>query len=184
MARISRDYVDGLQVVRRDPEPPVEGPESFTSWAGEHHRALLGFAELISGDFSTAEDLVQIALAKVYLKWGRLSRTDQDPLAYVRRIVVNENASLWRRAWKRRERPTAELPERPTPLTSSDNSDQTWAAVQALPRRQRTAVALRFYADLSVADTAFAMGCSTGTVKTHTSRALATLRTRLTGAST
>jgi RNA polymerase sigma-70 factor (sigma-E family) len=140
---------------------------------------LLAFAELISPDASTAEDLVQIALARVFLKWVRLSRSDQDPLAYARRIVVNENASLWRRAWKRRERPTAELPELLALVASAEGSEPTWTAVQELPLRQRTAIALRFYADLSVADTAAAMECSPGTVKTHTFRALTTLRARL-----
>jgi len=180
----SRDDADELQLGRRDPEPEGEQTERFTLWAGEHYRSLLGFAELISGDASTAEDLVQIALARVYLKWGRLSLDDQDPLAYVRRIVVNENTSLWRRAWKRRERSTAEPPERPVDVTSSDRGDQAWVTVQSLPRQQRTVIALRFYADLSVADTATAMGCSTGTVKTHTSRALAALRAQLSGVST
>jgi len=109
----ARDELDGPPVVRDGSPAPAEDVETFTSWAGEHHRALLAFAELISGDVSTAEDLVQIALAKVFLKWARLSRPDQEPLAYVRRIILNEDASLWRRAWKRRERPTAELPEPP-----------------------------------------------------------------------
>ena len=113
MVVVSWDDVDEPRVIRSAPLPPIDGTEGFTSWAGEHHRALLAFAELVSGDGSTAEDLVQIALAKVYLKWGRVGRSDEDPLAYVRRIIVNENTSLWRRAWKRRERPTAELPERP-----------------------------------------------------------------------
>ena len=184
MGMVSRDGVDGPELVRLDPAPATDEPESFTSWAGEHHRTLLAFAELISGDPSTAEDLVQIALAKVFLRWGWLSRPDQEPLAYVRRIIVNENANLWRRAWKRRERSTADLPERPAPDTSFEAWSRTWEAVQALPRRQRTAIALRFYAELSVADTAAAMGCSAGTVKTHTARAIASLRARLTGAST
>jgi RNA polymerase sigma-70 factor (sigma-E family) len=184
VAAASRDDMDGPQLVRPDTASGRGQPERFTLWAGEHYPSLLAFAELICGDASTAEDLVQIALARVYLRWERLSHPDQEPLAYVRRIVVNENVSLWRRGWKRRERSTAELPDTPTVVASSERADQTWAAVQALPRQQRAVVALRFYADLSVADTAVAMGCSTGTVKTHTSRALAALRTQLSGAST
>lgn len=181
---VAHDGVDGPPACSPGVGPAPAEPESFTSWVGEHHRALLAFAELISGDVPTSEDLVQIALARAFLKWERLSGPDQEPVAYVRRIIVNENASLWRRAWKRRERPTAELPERSTSPTSSTGSDRTWVAVQMLPLRQRTVIALRFYADLSVADTAVAMGCSTGTVKTHTSRAIAALRTRLDGAPT
>jgi RNA polymerase sigma-70 factor (sigma-E family) len=149
----------------------------FTAWVADHHRPLLTFAQLVAGDAATGEDLLQIALARAYLKWSKISAGGEHPLGYVRRIIVNENASLWRRAWKRRERSTGSVPEagrvEPTPI------DTTWEIVQALPSRQRAAVALRYYADLSVAETADVMGCSVGAVKTHTSRALAKLREAL-----
>lgn len=151
---------------------------TFSAWVGEHQRSLLAFAQLVSGDAHSAEDLLQGALAKAYLKWARLSAADQSPHGYVRRIIVNDNASLWRRAWKRREQSTDAVPDRAFALT--DEHDTIWAAVQTLPLRQRTVIALRFYSDLSVADTAAAMGCSTGAVKTHTSRAMAKLRESLT----
>lgn len=132
---------------------------------------------MVAGDASTGEDLLQIALARAYLKWSKISAHGEHPLGYVRRIILNENASLWRRAWKRRERSTGSIPEAGTvDLTSIDT---TWAMVQALPSRQRAAVALRFYADLSVTETAEVMGCSVGAVKTHTARALAKLRETL-----
>jgi RNA polymerase sigma-70 factor (sigma-E family) len=159
--------------------PAVRAPAvaDFTAWVADHHRPLLDFAQLVAGDASTGEDLLQIALARAYLKWSKISARGEHPLGYVRRIIVNENASLWRRAWKRRERSTDSLPEAgtvdPTPI------DTTWAMVQALPSRQRAAVALRFYADLSVTETADVMGCSVGAVKTHTARALAKLRVAL-----
>lgn len=151
----------------------------FSTWVAEHHRPLMGFALLVTGDRATAEDVLQAALARAYLRWGRLGGEDQHPLGYVRRVVINENASLWRRAWKRRERPTGNVPE----VSGADPAapDTTWALVQALPRQQRAAVALRYYADLSVAETSAVMGCSEGAVKTHTSRALAKLRSTLTG---
>lgn len=149
----------------------------FPAWVRDYQRPLLGFAQLIAGDPHTGEDLLQTALARAYLKWSKIGAAGQDPVGYVRRIIVNENASLWRHAWKRRERPTATLPE---PATSDEGSiDLTWSAVQALPTRQRTAIALRFYADLTVAETATAMGCSPGSVKTHTSRAIAKLKQAL-----
>lgn len=70
----------------------------FTAWVTDHHRPLLDFAQLVAGDASTGEDLLQIALARAYLKWSKISAQDEHPLGYVRRIIVNENASLWRRA--------------------------------------------------------------------------------------
>jgi RNA polymerase sigma-70 factor (sigma-E family) len=149
----------------------------FTAWVADHHRPLLDFAQLVAGDASTGEDLLQIALARAYLRWSKLSAHDEHPLGYVRRIIVNENASLWRLAWKRRERSTGSLPEAGTVDPAS--IDTTWAMVKALPARQRAAVALRFYADLSVTETAEMMGCSVGAVKTHTTRALAKLREAL-----
>ena len=151
----------------------------FGDWVEEHQRALLGFAQLVSGNRHTAEDLVQVALTRAYARWPRLGRGDQHPEAYVRRIIVNEHTSLWRRPWKRRELASDALPDRPAP-DGDPQPDSTWALVQALPARQRAAIALRFYADLSVADTAALMGCSTGSVKSHTSRAIARLRGVLT----
>ena len=62
----------------------------------------MGFAYLLCGDFHGAEDLVQTGLAKMYLRWAKLSRSDFNLEAYVRRMIINENASVWRRAWKRR----------------------------------------------------------------------------------
>jgi RNA polymerase sigma-70 factor (sigma-E family) len=154
-----------------------EAVADFTAWVADHHRPLLDFAQLVAGDASTGEDLLQIALARAYLSWSKISARDEHPLGYVRRIIVNENASLWRRAWKRREKSTGSVPEAGT--VDSTSIDTTWEMVKALPARQRTAVALRFYADLSVTETAEMMGCSVGAVKTHTARALAKLRDAL-----
>jgi RNA polymerase sigma-70 factor (sigma-E family) len=169
------------------PDPARGGPagrraeieRDFASWVDDHQRSLLAFAQLVSGDDHGAEDLVQQSLTKAYLRWDRLSEPGQNPQAYVRRIIVNDNASLWRQTWKRREHPTAQPPDRAA-LAGEPVVDTTWHLVQSLPLRQRTVVALRFYADLSVAETADLMGCSTGAVKTHTSRAMAKLKTALT----
>jgi RNA polymerase sigma-70 factor (sigma-E family) len=159
------------------PRSRADTASEFSAWVRDYQRILLGFAQLIAGHPQTGEDLLQTALARAYLKWPKIGAAGQDPLAYVRRIIVNENASLWRHAWKRREKSTAILPESPTGDDSS--VDLTWSAVQALPPRQRTAIALRFYADLTVAETATVMGCSPGAVKTHTSRAVAKLKVTL-----
>lgn len=159
------------------PRSRADTASDFSAWVRDYQRSLLGFAQLIAGHPQTGEDLLQTALARAYLKWSKIGAAGQDPVGYVRRIIVNENASLWRHAWKRRERSTAILPE---PPNRDDGSvDLTWSAVQALPPRQRTAIALRFYADLTVAETATVMGCSQGSVKTHTSRAVAKLKLAL-----
>lgn len=152
----------------------------FVEFVQARQQALLRFAYLLTSDHHTAEDLVQTALAKTYLSWNRLR--DRGALdAYVRRIIVNENTSLWRRAWKRNERTTDEVPEsrRATAEPDPDTAEPMWRFVQTLPTRQRAAVVLRYYEDLSEAETAAILGCSVGTVKSQTSRGLATLRSRL-----
>jgi RNA polymerase sigma-70 factor (sigma-E family) len=167
----------GEQLVVPPPPVRVRAVADFTTWVADHHRPLLNFAQLVAGDAATGEDLLQIALARAYLNWSKISTSGEHPLGYVRRIIVNENASLWRRAWKRRERSTGSVPEAAT--LDPTSIDTTWEMVQALPSRQRAAVALRYYADLSVNETAEIMGCSVGAVKTHTARALQKLRETL-----
>jgi RNA polymerase sigma-70 factor (sigma-E family) len=153
----------------------------FCEFVAARQQALLRTAYLLTSDHHAAEDLVQTALAKAYLSWSKL----REPAAaegYVRRIMVNENTSLWRRAWKRREHTTDALPERPGGADASnglEQRDEMWALVQTLPPKQRAAVVLRYYEDLSEVDTAHALGCSIGNVKSQTSRALATLRGRV-----
>ncbi len=152
----------------------------FSAYMEARQASLLRTAYLISGDRHTAEDLVQTALAKLYLAWDRVE--DRGSLdGYVRRVIVNEHNSLWRRPFKRREHATDELPETATPASSSSaggRDEDLWALVQTLPRKQRAAVVLRYYEELSEAETAEVLGVSVGTVKSQTSRALAALRTR------
>ena len=143
---------------------------------GEHH---LRVAVLLTGDWHAAEDLVQESLVKLYRAWPKL-RLDGDPDAYLRRIMVNTHRSWWRARW-RRETPAGELPD----TVIADFADgQAFAALvrqalQALPQRQRAAVVLRYYADLPEAEVADLLGCSVGTVKTHTHRGLRALRENL-----
>ena len=153
----------------------------FCEYAAARQQQLLRTAYLLTSDLHAAQDLVQIALAKAYLSWGKL-RDPRAADAYVRRIMVNEHTSWWRRAWRHRERSTDVLPERPDhdiDPTDFAERDRIWELVQTLPPRQRAAVVLRFYEDLSEAETAQVLSCSIGTVKSQTSRALATLRGRL-----
>jgi RNA polymerase sigma-70 factor (sigma-E family) len=160
-----------------------EAEARFAEFVAARQQALLRTAYLLTSELHSAEDLVQTSLAKAYLAWDRL-RDPRAAEAYVRKIMVNEHTSWWRRAWRRNERSTDELPENPTVRddpTDFERQDAMWALVQTLPPKQRAAVVLRYYEDLSEAETARVLGCSVGTVKSQTSRALAALRTRMAG---
>ncbi|WP_243056727.1 SigE family RNA polymerase sigma factor [Nocardioides sp. SR21] len=151
----------------------------FTAYLQARQGTLLRTAYLLSGDRHQAEDLVQTTFAKLYLAWDRV-RDRESVDAYARRILVNEHNSLWRRAWKRNERPTEVLPEAPTVDEYDDGTGtELWAAVQTLPRKARAVLVLRYYEQLSEAEAAEVLGISVGTVKSQTSRALATLRDRM-----
>lgn len=158
----------------------VARDREFTDWLAARQPALLRTAYLLTGgDRHTAEDLLQTSLAKLYLAWdGVRDRGAVD--AYVRRIMVNEHTSLWRRGWRKREHATDQVPEPPPVLPAYDDGTggQLWSVVQTLPRRARAVLVLRYYEQLTEAETAEALGVSVGTVKSQCSRALATLRER------
>ncbi len=152
----------------------------FEAYMAARQPSLLRTAYLLSGDRHTAEDLVQTALAKLYLSWDKVQQRELLD-GYVRRIIVNEHNSLWRRAWKRRERSTDVLPDDSAVEDRHDEGQRAalWEFVQTLPRRQRAVVVLRYYEDLSEAETAELLGISVGTVKSQASRALAAMRSRI-----
>jgi RNA polymerase sigma-70 factor (sigma-E family) len=135
---------------------------------------LLRTAYLLTRDAGLAEDLLQTALTKTWFAWDRL---EDQPEPYVRKILVNTYATWWRRKW-RGEQPTHDLPEPVSPTSSSatDASHDLWVALGHLPRRQQAVIVLRFFDDLSAADTAETLGCSVGAVKSQTRKALARLR--------
>jgi len=158
----------------------VDRDADFTAYLQARQGRLLRTAYLLTGDQHQAEDLLQTSLAKLYLAWDRVNeRSSVD--AYVRRIMVNENNSLWRRPWKRREAARATLPDTAPVHDAYDEGvgAAVWAIVQTLPRRARAVVVLRYYEQLSEAETAEVLGISVGTVKSQCSRALATLRERI-----
>src|SRR5262249_54738927 len=127
------------------------------------------------GDPHRAADLVQDALERTGLAWRRLR--EDDPEAYVRRVIVNTFLNGVRRL--RRERLTAEPPE--AAYHEPEARDEAlWQLLGTLPARQRAVVVLRFYADMSEVDIAAVLGCTVGTVKSTSSRALAKLRVALT----
>jgi RNA polymerase sigma-70 factor (sigma-E family) len=144
---------------------------SFDEFVAARSRALLRTAYLLTRDHALAEDLLQTALTKAWFAWGRI---DGNAEPYVRRILVNTYASWWRRKWHG-EHPTDELPERSVDGAAGEPTD-LGAAMARLPRRQRAVVVLRYFEDLTEAQTAEVLGCSVGTVKSQTSKALAKLR--------
>jgi RNA polymerase sigma-70 factor (sigma-E family) len=151
----------------------------FTAYLAARQPALLRTAYLLTGNRANAEDLLQNSLAKLYLSWDKV-RQRESLDGYVRRIMVNENNSQWRRPWKRHEVAVEQVPERRATADTYDDGQSAlmWSFVQTLPRRQRAVVVLRYYEDLTEAETAQALGCSVGTVKSQASRALASLRER------
>lgn len=151
----------------------------FAEFVRTHRGALLATARLLAaGDAHLAEDLVQTALVRVYLSWGRAR--SGNPGGYARRTLVNCLADHHRRGFARRERTAAALPESAAPAQELDGFDADLVhALGALPPRMRAAVVLRHVHDLSVEETADALGCTTGTVKSQTSRGLEKLRAAL-----
>ena len=150
--------------------------EEFTAFVRARGPALARTACFLAGDVTRGEDLLQSALAATYVRWR--SMPDIESLeAYVRRALVRSNAAWWRRRVSS-ELPVDVLPDRAVADATEGvvERDALMAALRRLPARQRAAVVLRFYDDLSEARTAELLGCSAGSVKQHTSRGLARLR--------
>ena len=154
--------------------------DEFTAFVVEHGARLLRTACLVTGDRGLGEDLVQTALAKAYGSWAKVSRAE-DPGAYVRRVLVNAHLS-WRRRLISTEQVVETLPDRGggDHQDAAADSDEVRRALLQLSPRVRTAVVLRYFEDLSEAETARLMGCSTSTVNNHVTRGLAVLRGLLT----
>ena len=146
----------------------------FTEYLAVRQPSLLRTAYLLTGDRHQAEDVLQTSLAKLYLAWDKIhDRGAVD--AYVRRIMVNENNSLWRRPWKKKEYATEVLPEGDPHNDAYDEgtNDRLWEVVQTLPPKARSVVVLRYYEQMSEAEVADALGISIGTSPTSTTRASA-----------
>ncbi|MEU8816215.1 SigE family RNA polymerase sigma factor [Actinoplanes sp. NPDC048796] len=157
-----------------------ERDEQFHELVADRRKWLLQTARLLTaGDQHLAEDLVQTALTKLYVSWAAFRRAD-NPDGYLRRVLVNAFLRERRRSWWRFERPSDRLPDRAeAPPAPADLDPELSHALSQLPRRMRAAVILRFFHELDVAETAAALGCSTGTVKSQTARALDKLRVAL-----
>lgn len=146
---------------------------SFEAFVAARSRHLLHAAHLLTGDRHRAEDLLQTALTRAYLRWDRID----EPEGYVRRTMVNAHTDWWRKKpW--REQSTDLVPDVAAPDVSGsyEERDAVLAALATLSGRQRAVVVLRYYEGLSEAEIACALGCSAGTVKSAASRAMAKLR--------
>lgn len=155
---------------------------SFTSYVAERRPALLRAARAITHDDHAAEDLLQAALVSVMPHWHSL-RDRRAADSYVRRTMVNQHISWTRQPRWRHELTVAQLPDRVVAVGEDGDSDgleaTMWSLVAELPPSQRATIVLRFWEGMSVSETAAALGCSTGTVKSNTHHALAGLRRRV-----
>jgi RNA polymerase sigma-70 factor (sigma-E family) len=147
--------------------------EAFEAFVRAHATTLVRLAGALTGDPGVSEEVVQSALERVFVRWGRLD----DPLAYARQVVVNLCRDRGRGA-ARRERVGLPVTDAAAPddIAVRDDRDQLVRAVRALPHRQRAVVVLRFWHDLTEQQAADALGIRAGTVKSQTSRALRRLR--------
>ena len=152
---------------------------SFEDFVHARSGSLLRTALLLTGqNRAEAEDLLQLALERTYRHWPRICGSD-DPERYVRRILANASADRWRRLTRRPEQslPVGDAgPGVPDHTAAVADRDYLLRALAVLPPRQRAVLVLRYFDDLSEAQTAEMLGCSLGTVKSHTARALARLR--------
>lgn len=161
---------------RTDGPAPLRLPGSFDAFYQEHYSGLVQLAFVLSGSRYGAEDVAQDALVAAWKKWGEL----EQPLAWTRRVVANLAVSAIRRRMAEgramarfavgRGEPIAELPEPDT---------EFWAAVRALPTRQRQMVALYYLGDCSVGEIALTLGCAEGTVRATLHKGRLRLASRL-----
>ncbi|MBW3561183.1 MAG: SigE family RNA polymerase sigma factor [Actinobacteria bacterium] len=165
---------DVLSVLRARSEDKAE---SFAEVFNAHHRRAVRLAYLLTSDANVAEDVVAEAFANVWVKWDKGRVDDVGP--YLRRAVVNNIRSRHRRkvvAMREAERRSGDARGVRTYDEDAADRDELWQALQRLPDRQRAAIVLRYYEDLSEADTAEALGVSVGTVKSQVSRGMDRLR--------
>jgi len=152
--------------------------DEFADFAATREASLRRLAILLCQDWHRADDLVQAAITKLYVHWPKAKAADSMD-AYVRAIVVREFLDERRSSWIRRVTLTSQLPDRAAATTDPETSLDMQAAIAGLPPRQRATLILRFYCDLSVEQAAQVLGCTPGTVKSQTAKALASLRIAL-----
>jgi RNA polymerase sigma-70 factor (sigma-E family) len=156
------------------------GDESYVEFVEARQNALRRIAYAVCRDDARAEDVLQEAFVKLYLAWSRVQGTGREE-AYVRRIIVNADLDQRRRPWHRRRSdvPLEAVDRAARSGAPAEERLELLAELRRLPPMQRRTVVLRYWLGFSVEDTAEELGISEGTVKSHSSRGLASLRARL-----
>jgi RNA polymerase sigma-70 factor (sigma-E family) len=152
----------------------VEDEQRFLDFVDRRQAELVRLGWALTGDRHLGQDLAQAALERLLPHWSRVA-TGGEPIAYAQRIVVTLAAS-WQRRRSWAEQPVADLPVSAVAGIDIETRERVHAWVEMLPPRQRVVIVLRFLLDLSVEQTAAHMGCSTGTVKSQTAKAMGSLR--------
>jgi RNA polymerase sigma-70 factor (sigma-E family) len=152
--------------------------QEFTEFVAVRLPALRRVGYLLCQDWHQADDLVQVAITKLYTRWDRARAMDHTE-AYLRTIIVRQFLIHRRSGWSRRVSLNGVLPDQANVQPDPDAAVDVNAALVGLPRRQRATIVLRFYCDLTVDQTAEVLGCTPGTVKSQTSKALDSLRRAL-----
>jgi RNA polymerase sigma-70 factor (sigma-E family) len=155
----------------------MEEPDGFREFVDAHSRGLLRAGWLLTGNWASAEDLVQTALAAAWPRWATIRRVESAE-AYVQKIMVTTFLRWQRRRWVG-EIPTNPLPDRHESADAwavVDCRQPLLAAVSELPPRQRAVIVLRYFVDMSESQVAEILGCSVGSVRSNTGKALARLR--------
>lgn len=152
--------------------------DEFGDYVAARLGSLRRTAYLLCQDWQQADDLVQTAITKLYVHWAR-ARAVEHTDAYARAILVKQFCTERRSGWARRVSLQPRLAETASPAADIDGALDVRAALTALPPRQRATLVLRFYCDLSVDQAADVLGCSAGTVKSQTAKALGALRRAL-----
>ncbi len=150
----------------------------YCEYVAARMSSLRRLAAVLCGDWQRADDLVQAALTKLYVHWGRVRAADH-PDAYARTVLVREFIQERRSLWVKRVSLVGRVSDSPAAAVDHDVVLDLRAAVAALPARQRATLVLRFYCDMNVDQCAEVLGCSPGTVKSQTARGLEAVRRAL-----
>ena len=155
-----------------------DADRAVTAIYSEHYRSLVRLAAFLVRDNATAEEVVQDSFVAMHGAWRRLRDTDKA-LSYLRQSVVNRSRSVLRHRMvvdKNTPKPPPDMPSAEHGAIIQLERSAVVSALRGLPERQREALVLRYYGDLSEAQIASVMGISRGAVKSHTARAMAALR--------